>query len=364
MNKDFIHIYEPYIVKNQKNYVLDCIDSNMYTQWSPYISKFEEYIANYIGTKYCVAVCNGSVSLMVILKALGIGFGDEVITQNFTYAATVSSIINVGALPVVVDTDFNYQMNIEQIEQNITSKTRAVMVAGLYGYCANMNNLKQICEKHNIILIEDAAEVFGCSQYNKNIGTFGIASSFSFYGGKIIHSGGEGGCVCTDDGTLAEELILLRGQGHVADFYHKKEGYNFRMAALNAAIGCAQFESLEPILSLKKKIADLYRKYLHPSIGRVTDPITQSSEWLPLFILPPSTSYMEFKKKMLDFNIETRPTFTPVSLMPGFKVKRNIDLSMSESRYKLGFSLPAHPALSEKELEYIISSVNNIVENK
>lgn len=368
--KNPINVYEPFQAKNTKKYVLDCINSNLYTHTSPYISRFESQIADFIGVKHCIATCNGSVSLMLILKALGIGHGDEVITQNLTYAATVSSIINVGAMPVLIDSQEDYQMDISLVEAAITPKTKAVMVAGLYGYCPDLIKLKSICEKNNIYLIEDAAEVFGCNYETKMVGSIGIASSFSFYGNKIITSGGEGGCVCTDDDSLAAKLRLLRGQSHIGNFIHEGEGYNFRISAMPAAVGCAQLEHLDEIIVKKKNIADYYiDKFLDKGIVYSANWMTtllaeyHSSEWMPLFLVDFDFDYNDFRSHMLKNNVEVRPCFTPISLMPGFNYKLGSALEVSLDIYKQAFNLPCSPNLTIKQLDYIINATNNYFES-
>ena len=162
----FISIYMPKITANQKKYVNDCLDTNWISSRGQYIDLFEKSLQNYLGVRNVVTCSNGSVSLMLILKSLGIGSGDEVITQSLTYAATVSSILNVGAVPVLIDSELNYQMNIQLIEKAITRKTKAVIAAQLYGDSCDIYRLSKICDKNGIFLIEDSAECFGCVYKN------------------------------------------------------------------------------------------------------------------------------------------------------------------------------------------------------
>lgn len=348
----FIPIYKPYKAKNQKKYLLDCIDSELFTYKSPYVERFEREVAKLVGARECVSVFNGSVSLMLILKALGIGPGDQVITQNLTYAATVSSILNVGARPVIIDSTSDFQMDISLVEKAITKKTKAVMIAGLYGDCADLTKLSSLCKKKGIYLIEDAAEVFGSKVGTKGVGTFGIASSFSFFANKICTTG-EGGAVVTDDPTLARELRLLRGQSHLGGFKHAREGYNFRMVSFQAALGCAQLECFDEIVRKKRRIAAYYRTHLPKEVGHYK-PIITSSEWMPLYILPSNISYEKFSDSMLREGVETRPCFMPISLMPGFKAKHGSSLKISEKIYSRGFNLPCYPDLTAKDLDFVI----------
>lgn len=357
-----IFIYEPHKATNQKKYVVDCLDTNMLTFRGKYVEQFEQKISETLKIKHTISTFNGSVSLMLILYGLGIGYKDEVIVPSLTYAATVSSINLMGATAVLVDSDDNLQMDLSKIEKIITKKTKAIMVPELYSDCPDLNKLISICKKHKILLIEDSAESFGSKFKNKYIGSFGIASSFSYFANKLIQTG-EGGCVCTNDDTLAKKLRLLKNQSHIGNFMHSGPGFNFRMTNLQAAIGCAQLEQYDWVLTRKKEIAKFYRENLHSEIIRVV-PRTDSSEWMPLFRLPNSITYPRFQILMQDAGIETRPAFAPVHIMEGFNIKTPVSLSNSERIYKSGFNLPCYPDLNKKQLNYIVDTVNKIIETR
>ena len=355
-----IPIYEPFKAKNQKKYVLDCINSNWISSKGSYIDKFEKALQDYLGVKHVITVFNGSVSLMLILKALDIGHGDEVITPSLTYAATVSSINNVGATAVLVDSDNDFQM-IQQFENSLSATTRAIMIPQLYGGSPNIVSFKERCKKNSIHLIEDSAEVFGSTFLDKKLGSFGIASSFSFFGNKTITTG-EGGCVCTDDDHLAERMRLLKNQSHIGGFVHNGPGYNFRMTNIQAAIGLAQLEEIDGIIAKKKKIAAYYRKHLTRNVTRVMPDVrVNSAEWMPLFMLPPDMTYLSFYEEMRKMGIDTRPAFKPVHLMSGFNTVCRDTLANAERIYGRGFNLPSYPGLKKKQLKYICDTVNKIV---
>lgn len=363
-NKPFIPIYEPLVAKNQKKYVSECLDTNWISSRGRFVDLFEEKVQEILDVKEVISVFNGSVSLMLILKSLGIGHGDEVITQSLTYAATVSSIENVGATPVLIDSTDNFQMDISLVEKAITKKTKAVMVAQLYGDSPVMEDLVKICKRNAIYLVEDSAECFGCYQSSPSssgaIGSFGIASSFSFFGNKVITTG-EGGCVATNDPDLARKMRMLKSQNHIGGFRHAGPGYNFRMTNIQAAIGVAQLEHLDEIITKKKKIAEYYRKNLHPSIKRII-PITDSSEWMPLFSLPDSKNYLKFHTRMGEENIDIRPCFPPVHGMKGFKIKKGSKLENCVRLYPKAFNLPSGPGLTEEDLKRVVDTVNKIVD--
>lgn len=358
--KEFIPIYTPFVAKNQKKYVIDCMDSNWISSRGKYVEQFEDRVSDIIGVEETISVFNGSVSLMLILKALGIGKGDEVITQSLTYAATVSSIQNVGATPVLIDSDDNFQMDISLVEGAITKKTKAVMVAQLYGDAPDMIKLRDICTKYGIVLIEDSAECFGSKASRGSIGSFGIASSFSFFGNKVITTG-EGGCVCTDDPELARHMRMLKSQNHIGGFRHAGPGYNFRMTNIQAAIGVAQLEHLDEIIEKKKEIAEFYRKELDPGVRRVV-PKVDSSEWMPLFSLPSSKNYLKFHTRMHEEGVDLRPCFPPVHGMKGFKVKKGSRFDNCVRLYPKAFNLPSGPGLTKNQLERVTETVNKIIE--
>lgn len=358
-NQEFIPIYTPFVAKNQRKYILECIDTNWISSRGRFVDLFEERLQDRLKVKNVLSVFNGSVSLMLILKGLGIGAGDEVITQSLTYAATVSSILNVGATPVLIDSNEQFQMNIDLVEQAITPKTKAVMVAQLYGDSPGLLRLKQICNDNCIHLVEDSAECFGSKSVGRAIGSFGVASSFSFFGNKVVTTG-EGGCVCTDDDELAHSMRLLKSQSHIGGFKHKGPGYNFRMTNIQAAIGVAQLEHLDEIISKKKTIADFYRKNLDESIGRVI-PQINSSEWMPLFTLPETKDYLKFHIRTKEEGVDIRPCFPPIHQMQGFDFNRGSTLEVCERIHAKGFNLPSGPGLTKAQLKRVVSTVNKVI---
>lgn len=360
MNK-LVSIYEPFKAKNQKEYVLDCIDSNWISSRGAYIDKFESKLQDFLNVKHAITTCNGTVSLTLILYALGVGFGDEVIVPSLTYAATISSINILGAVAVLTDSDDNFQMDLNHLEKLVTKRTKAIMVPELYGDSPDLIFLLHFCDKYGIILIEDSAEVFGCSLNNKRLGSYGLASSFSFFGNKVITTG-EGGCVCTNDDALAKKMRLLKSQSHIGNFVHDGPGFNFRMTNIQAAIGLAQLEEIDAVITKKKAIAQYYRDNLCADIKSII-PKADSSEWMPLFTLPYTINYTKFQSLLRANNVDTRPAFTPIHLMDGFNFSIRTSLFNSEKIYKAGFNLPSYPDLNEQTLEYVCQEVNKAVQS-
>lgn len=358
------HIYEPYVAKNQKKYVLDCLESNMLTFRGKYVSLFEQKLAEYLKVNHVVTTFNGSVSLYLMMQCLCIKSGDEVITSSLTYAATVSQINLLGAKAVFVDSDDHLQMLVSQVEKSITKRTKAILVPELYADIPNdILVLRDLCEERGIFLLEDSAESFACTKGGKQAGSFGKASSISFFSNKVITCS-EGGCVATNDDDLAEKMNLFKNQSHIGGFMHNGPGTNFRMTNIQAAIGLAQLEDIDLILKKKQKIAQYYRKNLSKEYTSIVPAgVDFSSEWMPVFQFTKNRiTYTKFMDGCRSLGIETRPIFTPVHLMSGFNWSSKFDLSNSESVYKNKFNLPCYPSLTKIQLEYIVSSVNRLIE--
>ena len=234
-------VYQPSIGKKEKQNVLECLESTWISSKGKFISQFENSFSEFIGVKHSVAVCNGTVALHVALLALGIGEGDEVIVPSFTYIASVNAIKYTAAKPVFIDSDFKtWQLDPTKIEENISGKTKAILVVHLYGQPCEMDTISAIAKKHNLFIIEDCAEAFGSLYNGKHVGTFGDISTFSFFGNKTITTG-EGGMVVTNNSSLYEKSVHLKGQGLAKnrEYYHDIIGYNYRMTNICAAIGCA-----------------------------------------------------------------------------------------------------------------------------
>ena len=250
----------------------------------------------------------------------------------------------------------------KDVDVALTDKTKAILLPQLYGSSPNMSYFAKYCADKNIHLIEDSAEVFGCTYLEQKMGSIGVASSFSFFGNKTITTG-EGGCVCTNDDALAKKMRLIKDQSHVGGFNHNGPGYNFRMTNIQAAIGLAQLEQIDEIVVKKKKIAEYYHKHLSKKISIPPRNLSvNSSEWMPLFILPEGISYLIFYEEMRKMGIDTRPAFKPIHLMSGFEAMVRGPIKTAEEIYGRGFNLPSYPDLKKKQLKYICDAVNSIVD--
>jgi perosamine synthetase len=359
-------VYQPTLSGNEKKYVVECLDSTWISSKGKFIAKFEEEFSTFLNIKYSASVSNGTVALHVALLALGIGPGDEVIVPSFTYIASVNAIYYTGATPVFVDSDpVTWQMNPEEVKQKITSGTKAIMAVHLYGHPCEMDKLVKICTENNLFLVEDCAEAFG-SKFNGNlVGGFGDISTFSFFGNKTITTG-EGGMVSTDDKELYEKVFHLKGQGLAKgkEYFHDVIGYNYRMTNICAALGCAQLERADEIISKKRQIADWYKEFLTdlPLKLHIESENTFHTFWMITIMVDETGHRDELREYLKQNEIETRPGFFPVHKMPMY-IKNNEVLPVAESLGGRGINLPSYPELTKDDVQFISNTVKQFYTN-
>ncbi|HDD26357.1 MAG TPA: DegT/DnrJ/EryC1/StrS family aminotransferase, partial [Acidilobales archaeon] len=256
-----IRVSSPYITDEEVELVRKVLLSRRLAA-GPVVKEFEERFARFIGVKHALAVANGTIALELILKALSIGPGDEVIVPDFTFIATASTVLMVGAKPVFADIELDtYTIDINDVQNKITNRTKAIVAVHLYGHPANVKALKEICDDKGIHLIEDSAQAHGAKAFGKCVGSFGIASAFSFYATKNLTTG-EGGMITTDDDNLANIIKLLRNHGQERRYYHVMLGSNYRMSEIHAAIGLAQLRKLEFMNRRREELAKAYTERL------------------------------------------------------------------------------------------------------
>ena len=365
-----IPISKPYLDISAKKNLYKAIESTWISSQGKYLGLFEKSFSKFNSTKYSLAVSNGSVALILSLKALDIKYGDEVIVPNITFSATINSIINVGAKPVLVDiNNTNWTIDSELIEKKITKKTKAIIVVHLYGNIVNLSIIKRLAKKYKLKIIEDCAEAHGATYNGKKVGNFSDIGCFSFYGNKIFTTG-EGGICCTNKKKIFKKLKILRDQGldtkkfnNLSDkkYYCNDYGFNFRMTNLQAAIGFSQIKRATQILNERKLIFKLYKKYLsknifisYPKNDRASIPVN----WLFTFTIKKKISNL---MKFLDkYGIETRPIFYPFNKTKIYKkfLNKNDKYTNSENFFKFGISLPTYNGIKKKEINYICDKIN------
>ena len=259
--ENMIQIASPQIGKEERDAVDRVLRSGIIAQ-GPEVAKFEEEFAKVCGVKYAVAACNGTTAGHLTMLASGIGPGDEVITTPFTFFATASVVMMAGAKPVFVDVEDNgFCLDPKKVESAITDKTKAIHPVHLYGELADMPSFLEIAEKHNLLLIEDSAQVHCANSWDGSAGSFGKAGWFSFYPTKNMTTS-EGGIITTNDEEFANKCKVIRAHGMSAQYQHTEFGYNYRMTDISAAIGREQLKKVANFNARRREIADVYNSEL------------------------------------------------------------------------------------------------------
>ena len=330
------------------------------------ISTFEEKFAHYCGSKYGVAVSNGTTALHLAVGAAGIGAGDEVLVSASTNIATALAAYHNGAVAVPIDSEPDtWNLNLDLIEGLITPRTKAIIPVHLFGHPVDMDRLMQIANKHNLLVIEDCAESHGATCRGKMTGSFGHMGCFSFYANKVITTG-EGGMVLTDDKDFADRVKLLRNLAFTQPrFKHQIAGYNFRMTAYQAAMGVVQTERLPSIVEQKRHMGHLYNKHLK-DIKWLQLPIeldwAKHVYWMYAVLVKADSGIDrdDLLRFLASKGIETRTFFCPMNQQPFLHQQqgyRQVDCPVADFLWENGFYLPSAHTLPEAHIEYIAKAL-------
>ena len=357
-----IPVYKPSLSGNEIKYVTDCLNSTRISSKGPYIDKFENEFSNFLKIKYSTTVSNGTVALHLALLCLGVKEGDEVIVPTLTYIASVNAINYVGAKPIFVDADLlTWNIDVDAIEAKISKKTKAIIIVHLYGACCDMDKIIELCKKHDILLIEDVAEAFGSKFKDKFAGSFGDIATFSFFGNKTITTG-EGGMVVTNNKVLYEKAKFLKSQAvsMEKEYWHDEIGYNYRMTNLTAAIGVAQLERADEIIYKKRQILEIYKNELIglPIKFQNEDNNSFNTYWMISIVVENENIRDQIRDELHLNRVETRPFFSPASIMPVFYTNEIFPNALNLS--KTGINLPSYPDLSKGEVEFICTVIKKI----
>lgn len=368
---NFIPVNEPLLDGNEKKYLMECIDTGWISSEGPFVSKLEQGLASYVGRQYGITVCNGSVALDLVVEALQLEKGDEVIMPTFTIISCAAALVRKGIKPVLVDSDSNtWNMNVSQIENKITKKTKAIMVVHLYGLPVDMDPVLEIAEKYGLFVIEDGAEAHGLDYKGKKCGSFGAITAMSFYPNKHITTG-EGGIVLTDNEKLAERCRAFRNLCHKPGqrFVHEELGYNFRMSNIQAAIGVAQLEKIEEHLLLKRKMGAYYQKALSQcqnlQLPLERTEYAENLYWVFGLVIHKSINYTarEAMENLAAKGIGCRPFFYPMHKQPVFRkmgLFTGEDYPIAEWIAEKGFYIPSGLSLTEEQMQYITENVQKL----
>jgi perosamine synthetase len=375
-----IPVNEPSLGEQEMSYVSDCVRTGWVSSAGRFINEFEERWAAYCNRQYGIAVSNGTTALQLAVACLGLKPGDEVIMPSFTIISCALAVIYNGGFPVLIDSDpKTWCMDVAQIEKKITPRTRAIMPVHIYGHPVDMDPVMNVAEKHGLAIIEDAAEVHGAEYLSgrntnhslwRRCGSFGTFSCFSFYANKLITTG-EGGMVLTNDAILAEKARSLRNLCFQPDrrFYHQELGFNFRLTNLQAALGVAQVERIDEIVSRKRWMGKEYTHRLK-GIKHLQLPVEESWArnvyWMYGVVVSEETGMdaCELAQKLKQRGVETRPFFLGMHEQPVFH-KRGLFLNehhpVTERLAGQGLYLPSGLALREEQLSQVCDAVHELL---
>ena len=354
----------PILGKEEKKNILDCVESGWLSSRGKYIEKFEKLFADYCGTKYAVAVSNGTAALQLALMAAGIKSGEEVIIPNLTFGATANAPMSMGINPVLVDVDRKtWNIDVADIEKNISKETKAIIPVHLYGLPCEMDKIRHIAQKYNLKVIEDSAEAHGAVFKKRKTGNWSDIGCFSFFGNKIITTG-EGGMCTTNDKALYRKMLIIRNNGMEPDrkYWHDIVGCNFRMTNMQAALGAAQIMKLDKFIKKKRQIARWYmeeiKKQKIEAYYQQEEKGVMSIWWMFTLILPKIKDMQKLISYLESKDIASRPIFFPLSSMPAFsRLRKSKTLKNSLELAGKGISLPTNLKLERKDIKEIVSAL-------
>ena len=367
-----IPVCVPLLGSKELEYVTDCIKSNWISSKGKYVEEFQRDFAEYCNCKYGITTMNGTSAIHLALSSIGLKNDDEVIVPAFTMIGSVFPIIYCGAKPVLVDAEPDtWNMNVNQIENKITGKTKAILPVHIYGHPCDMDVILKIAKEYDLYVVEDAAEAHGAEYKGKKAGGISDVGCFSFYANKIITCG-EGGMVVTNNPKIAEHAVSLRdlsfSDPKKRTYLHSEVGYNYRMTNLQAAVGLAQFERVDEFIKMRRKNAQLYDEFLKNVLGLklpIEKDWAKNVYWMYSILVEPEFG-LSRDKLMVELGkkgIETRSFFVPMNNQPVF---RNMGLfgdetyPVAEELSKKGLYLPSSSGLKQEEITYICESIMSL----
>lgn len=361
-----IELDAPNVGNLEKKYLNEAINKGFVSTFGPFVPAFEKKVTDYLGVKRSVAVQSGTAAIYMSLYELGIGPGDEVIVPALTFVATVNPILHLGATPVIVDVDCDtWCISSEEIEKNITKRTKAVIPVHLYGTSCDMDKIMKTAKRHNLYVVEDATESLGAEYRGRYTGTFGDFGCLSFNGNKIVTTGG-GGMIVGKDKKRIEHIRFLANQARDTnkEYYYPEIGFNYRMTNLEAVIGIAQMEKLGGFLDKKKKFSKIYRKELGELdfIRFQSEPYNSaSSHWLISVIIEKDVEIGDVEKKLKAKNVPARRVFMPITEMPPYAKFKKGKYENSYQIYGKGLCLPSSTLNSFDDIRYVCKTLKKLM---
>lgn len=360
----------------EQKFVQEAFDTNWVVPLGPNVDGFEKDLESYIGQeRHVVALSAGTAALHLGLLQLGVGPGDEVICQSFTFSASANPIAYLGGKPVFVDSESDtWNMDPEFLEQAIQDRfaqtgkyPKAIIPVHLYGMPANMSRIMSIAKTYNIPVLEDAAEALGATYKGQRCGTFGEFGVLSFNGNKMITTSGGGALVCrTAQEASKTKFYATQARDNAPHYQHSEIGYNYRMSNICAGIGRGQMLVLDEHIARRRAIHDQYSRELSnlPGLSFLENPSSeyQSNHWLTCILVDPSLagfSREDLRLKMEAGNIETRPLWKPMHLQPVFADAPFYGNGTAEHLFEIGLCLPSGPTLTDADVSRVIEVVKS-----
>lgn len=356
----------------ERDWVEKAFESEWIVPLGPNVDEFEHRLEKYLGAPNVVALSAGTAAIHLALVALGVGSGDEVICQSFTFAASANPIKYQGADPVFVDSEPDtWNMSPDALEEAIVDRKKqtghypkAIIPVYLYGMPAKMNEIRAIADKYGIPIVEDSAEALGSEYKGKKCGTLGNYGCLSFNGNKIITTSGGGALVChSKEEADRVKFYATQAREQRPYYYHETIGYNYRLSNVSAGIGCGQMDVLQPHVELRRAIHDFYTKELAEIDGLSVqqNPSTDfnSNFWLSTVLIDPKTGKdpESLRQFMLDAGVETRRLWRPMHMQPVFADAPYYGDTTCETLFDRGLCLPSGSGLKEEELRYVADKI-------
>ena len=345
----------------EMKYIQEAFDSNWIAPLGENVNKFEKEMAARLGVKSAAALSAGTAAIHLALKAAGVGDGDIVFCQALTFSATANPILYQNAIPVFIDSDYEtWNMNPKALEKAFAKypKVKAVLVVHLYGLSADMDPIVEICQRHNVILIEDAAESLGTLYKGKHTGTFGDYGIFSFNGNKIITTSGGGMIVSNNESRIAKiRFWATQARDKARHYQHSELGFNYRMSNIVAGIGRGQLKILEQRIDKKKYIFEFYQKNLDEVKFMPINDWNEPNYWLSCITLNGKIRPLDIMETLEKDNIESRPIWKPMHMQPFFEKYDFIGDGISEKIFESGVCLPSDTKMTDDDLNRIVKII-------
>lgn len=365
MNKT-IFLSAPHMSGNELKYIEEVFKSNYIAPLGAFVIKFEESIKNYTKSPHAIALNSGTAALHLALRVLGIGKDDDVLASTFTFIGSVNAILYQGANPIFIDSDKeSWNLSPKLLNKYLcetNKKPKALIVTHLYGMCADIEKIAQICKLHGIYLIEDAAESLGATFDNKHTGTFGDFGIYSFNGNKILTTSGGGMLVSSNKEWIEKaKFYSTQAKEPYLHYEHEEFGYNYRLSNVLAAIGVAQMEVIEERVEQKRQIFKWYKEYLSvdSSIDFMPElPNTRGNRWLTS-ITCKHGMLETIIKTLNDIKVESRPLWKPMHMQPLFKDSKAIVDGTSKMLYQNGICLASSTTMTKEDVKMISEAILN-----